>query len=53
MVEAMKEYNVLPEFVDIYITQDAVLDVAKKLNGSGGPGQTDAKSLQNWLILVR
>ena len=47
---ALGNYPVTPPMVDLYIGGELVLHVAKKLHGGGGPGSTDATSLQHWLL---
>ena len=47
---AMEEYDSLPALIDVDISEETVLNVAKKLKGSGGPGGTDYAAMQNWLL---
>ena len=50
---AMKEYDNLPTLMDVEISEETVLTVAKRLKGSGGPGGTDYAAMQNWLLRYR
>lgn len=43
-------YQEMPEFVDLDITEDTVIEVAKNLSGSGGAGGTDSYTAQSWLL---
>jgi xanthine dehydrogenase molybdopterin-binding subunit B len=46
----MEEYNTLPDFVEIDITEEVVEKVAHRLTGSAGPGRSDLSALQHWLL---
>lgn len=37
-IEALGQYNLLPDMININITQDVVLKVSKKISGSGDQG---------------
>ena len=50
---AMKEYDNLPALLDVKVSGETVLTVAKRLKGSGGPGGTDYAAVQNWLLQYR
>eukprot|EP00978_Attheya_sp_CCMP212_P038941 scaffold198092_cov45-Attheya_sp.AAC.1 len=49
-VEDLEEYDTLPEFVRVDITDETVEKVVRRLSGAAGPGGTDAMSLQHWLL---
>ena len=44
---AMEKYDSLPALIDVDISEETVLNVAKRLKGSGGPGGTDYAAMQN------
>jgi hypothetical protein len=46
----MEDYDTLPDFVDLDITEDVVEQVARRLSGSAGPGGSDAQAIQHWLL---
>ena len=46
----MEEYKNIPQLMNVDVSEETVLNVAKKLKGSGGPGGTDYAALQNWLL---
>ncbi len=46
----MEDYEILPDFVDLDVTEDTVEQVARRLSGSAGPGGSDAQALQHWLL---
>ena len=46
----MEDYDILPDFVDVDITEDIVEQVARRLSGSAGPGGSDAQAIQQWLL---
>ena len=48
--EAIVDYENTPLFIHVDISEETVLNVAKKLKGSGGPGGNDYAALQNWLL---
>ena len=47
--KTLKQYDDPPPFMDLQITDENVLDTARKLHGSCGLGGTDAATLSNWL----
>lgn len=46
----MKDYNSIPEFVSIFISEDDEENAAKKLSGSRGRSSFDSSALQNMLL---
>lgn len=49
-VEHLTEYESLPERGTLEVPVEAVELTARRLNGSGCPGGTDAQNLQGWLL---
>eukprot|EP00978_Attheya_sp_CCMP212_P005260 scaffold11661_cov30-Attheya_sp.AAC.1 len=49
-LEDLEEYDTLPKFVRVDITDETVEKVVRLLSGAAGPGCTDAMSLQHWLL---
>ena len=49
-VDDLEDYDTLPEFVRVDITDETVEKEARCLSGAAGPGGTDASSLQHWLL---
>eukprot|EP00978_Attheya_sp_CCMP212_P019497 scaffold54738_cov30-Attheya_sp.AAC.1 len=49
-VEDLEEYDTLPEFIRVDITDETMEKVVRCLSGAGGPGGTDAMSLHHWLL---
>ena len=46
----LETYEETPIFIPVDITGEAVEPVARKLSGVYGPGGTDSKALQGWLL---
>jgi hypothetical protein len=46
----LEDYGTSPDFVDLYITEEVVEQVPRRLSGSAGPGGSDAQSIQHWLL---
>ena len=46
----MDKYKNLPQFMEVDISKETVLNVAKRLKGSQGPGGTNYAALQYWLL---
>jgi hypothetical protein len=46
----MEDYETLPDFVDLDITEEIVEQVARQLSGGTGPGGLDAQAIQQWLL---
>ena len=49
----MEKYDSPPALIDVDISAETVLNVAKRLQGSGGPVGTDYAAMQNWLLRYR
>ena len=43
-------YESMPFFIPVYIMEEVVESVARKLPGSSGPGGMDSEALQGWLL---
>ena len=46
----LETYDRTPIFITVYITEDAVKSVARKLWGGSGPGGTNLEALQEWVL---
>ena len=46
-------YDETPIFIPVYITEDLVKLVARKLSENSGPGGTYSEDLQGWLLKFR
>ena len=40
-----------PELVPVYITNETVMEVARRLSRGAGPGGMDSVSLQHWILI--
>eukprot|EP00978_Attheya_sp_CCMP212_P005533 scaffold12431_cov57-Attheya_sp.AAC.8 len=49
-VDDLEDYDTLPEFVRVDITDETVEKVVRRLSGAAGPRGMDATSLQHWLL---
>jgi hypothetical protein len=49
-LEDFEEYEVVPDFVVIDVTEEVVEQVSARLSGSAGPGGSDAQSVQHWML---
>jgi hypothetical protein len=45
-----EEYEEVPDFVKLDVTEEVVGQVAARMSGSAGPGGSDAQSVQHWLL---
>jgi hypothetical protein len=48
---AMKDYDEIPDFIDLDITSEHVENVAKKMSGSAGLSGFDSLALKNVLLM--
>jgi hypothetical protein len=48
--DKLPEYDEVPDFADLDITEDVVEMVARRLSGSAGIGGTDSHALTHWLL---
>ena len=46
----LEEYEEIPVFIPVDITEDVVKLVTQKLLGSASPGDTDLEALQGWIL---
>jgi hypothetical protein len=46
----LSDYDELPDFADLDITEDVVEQVARRLSRSAGIGGTDSHALTHWLL---
>ena len=49
-ISVLEEYETVPDFVDLDITEETVEQTARRLSGSAGPGGTDSAAVQHWLL---
>eukprot|EP00957_Ditylum_brightwellii_P034311 2601815-Ditylum_brightwellii.AAC.1 len=47
---AFETYEDMPAFIDLDITAGTVMHIASQMQGSAGPGNTEAVSWQEWLL---
>ena len=48
--DALHQYESLPEFIDVDVTEDAVEQTARKMSGAAGLGGLDSYTLKHWLL---
>jgi hypothetical protein len=48
--DALHQYESLPEFIDVNVTEGAVEKTARKMPGAAGLGGVDSYTLKHWLL---